>query len=258
MGYAEYAKKPSTETSNRIDFIKLHPEMTAEELSEIFNLSKATTNSLISCYLPKKVCIPWTKEQDDFLKNNKSKPTSWLIENIPGTKRTGNSIKRRRRILKLIQKPAHNPWTKEQDDFLKKHQDKTMKWLIANIPKPERTESAIQGRRMLLGLTQKPAEWTEEQINFLKENADKTKKWVADHMPEPKKSETAVYDMYTVLGILNKKMTPFTKEELDFIENHMNMANQWILENKPGPKRTIGSIKTIKSKLRKKSVPSEQ
>lgn len=58
---------------------------------------------------------------------------------------------------------------------------------------------------MLLGLTQKPAEWTEEQINFLKENADKTKKWVADHMPEPKKSETAVYDMYTVLGILNKK-----------------------------------------------------
>lgn len=53
-------------------------------------------------------------------------------------------------------------------------------------------------------------------------------------------------------------MTPFTKEELDFIENHMNMANQWILENKPGPKRTIGSIKTIKSKLRKKSVPSEQ
>lgn len=299
-----YSKNPSEETKIRVDFIKSHPEISTSQLAEIFNMTETTAKILIYSHMPTGAHIPWTKEQDAFLQRHKNKSRTWLVENMPGTKHSKNSVQHRRQVLGMTEKPT--PWTKkqtkfliehadksdtwisenmpepkrkrssinhtrkilgiapdkksehwttEQDDFLKEHQNKSIQWLMGNMPEPERTYKSISARRIHLGLTEKPVPWTDEQITFVKTHADKNGTWISRNMPEPRKSEQMVNYMRRKLSISPNGKERWTKEQTDFLINHAGKDDEWISKNMPEPRKSKQSVesKRIRENLAAKS-----
>lgn len=246
-------------TDEQISFLKAHADKTSTWISEHMPEPKKGVNSVN--HMRKKNlgmgpgrAKPWTEEQYDFLRAHQYDTASWIIENMPGPKRTIGSVRAKRKFLGLTETPE--PWTDKQLDFLKSHADKSAPWISEHMPEPKKNWQTVNYIRRSLNLQRiKVEHWTDEQTNFLKAHADKDSKWISENMPEPKKDEASVTNkrQREKLTCSKRDDTVWTKEELKFIEDHMDISVQWIVDNKPGMKRTANAVGNARTRIRKEN-----
>lgn len=110
--------------------------------------------------------IKYSPEQEAFLKENKTKPTEWILENMPEPKKSARSIRQKFRQMQISRRKPN------------KHPYKTN----TKYPRQERHHE---------NYGTKPRT-TDEQIRFIQDNMNESGAWISEHMPEPKKSRSTI------------------------------------------------------------------
>ena len=177
----------------------------------------------------------WTKEEDDFLRQNYLAKTYKEIAEHLG--RTEKACIKRANVLG-IKKGRTDIWTKEEDEFLRQNYfAKSLKEMSKHLG---RTENACVNRAVnVLGIKKKPNSWTQEEDEFLRQNyLTKDCKEIAEHLG---RTENACRKRANALGI-NEKPKPWTKEEDDFLrQNYLAKTYKEIAEHLG---RSEGACKT--------------
>ena len=110
--------------------------------------------------------IKYSIEQEAFLKENKTKPTKWILENMPEPKKSERSIRQKFRQMKISRRKPNN------------HPYKTN----PKYPRQERHPENYGTKPRV----------TDEQVRFIQDNMNESDTWISEHMPEPKKSRSTV------------------------------------------------------------------
>ncbi|ELU6656801.1 AsnC family protein [Salmonella enterica] len=128
---------------------------------------------------------PWTSEEDELLINLHGKKTAAEIAKLlPAPGRSVSAVKTRQRDLRerfpeLIGY-IHHPWAQEHDNFLRKNRHTMTAEEIGNRLTPRRTEDAVMGRAIRLGISLYKCgdnlprtRHKDEDVEFIRELRDK-------------------------------------------------------------------------------------
>lgn len=207
---------------------------------------------------------PWTEEEDQFIADNTNKSNHWIGNEI---NRTPKAVEMRIYKLKIAgEREPQNQWTEEELQFIKDNYETLSDEKIAD--KLERTPRAVEGRRLLIGLTKHHVarrysavnHWTKEEDELLMDKWDTySLKRLAKELD---RTESAVKNRRHKLTTqedsapvthkpktrkVAKRVNEYSDEDIAFIkENYIDMSNHELSKHID---RSANSIAVKKSSL---------
>lgn len=159
--------------------------------------------------------LEWTTEQEEFLINNYY--TMSYKELSASLNHSEASIKAKARKLGLRLREGSETWTLEEDEVLRNNPN----LLVSDLTRllPNRTASAILGRRSKLGLSRHFKEWSDYEDEVIKEYWNVDKRAIYDKLTD--RTEAAINSRASALGLCLRRR-PVPEDAKDFVINNCN------------------------------------
>ena len=195
-------------TQKQEDVIRRNPQMSGKDLSRLTGKSLyAVHHKRKSLGLSRKtVHIPWTDEDDRYLRENTGRLASKMIASRMG--RTVTSVYIRQGKLGLLKTLEEKVWTDAEIEFLKEHRNKPNAWIAKRLGRTNGAVTAARNRTGILRYGQHMP-WTPEEDEILRASMDRLKR-AELYRILPYRSPFSISARLDKLGMRRKNRKGFT------------------------------------------------